>query len=194
MNELVTRHCMKMNRGWCRACAMLALLVAGCAGLGGPRVITLTEGDLARLIERKFPFDRRVAEVFEVRVPAPRVRMLPEANRLATEFDVEASDRLFGRTLRGRIALDYALRYDERDPAIRLTQVHVRRLTFDGTSAQSQALLERIGALIAEQALDDLAIYRFKPEDLRAAAGIGLAPGAVTVTPRGVEITLNPVQ
>jgi hypothetical protein len=184
---------MKMDRKWLWACATLALLVAGCAGLGGPRVITLTEADLTRLIERRFPFDRRVGEVFEVRVPAPRVRMLPEANRLATEFDVEASDRLFGRALRGRIALDYALRYDERDPAIRLTQVRVRRLSLDGASAQSQAVLERVGALIAEQALDDLAIYRFKPEDLRAAAGIGLGPGAVTDTARGVEITLNPV-
>jgi hypothetical protein len=185
---------MKMNRSRRWGCATLALLVAGCAGVGGPRVITLTEAELSHLIEQRFPFDRRVAEVFDVRVQAPRVRMLPQSNRLATEFDVAASDRLFGRALRGSIALDYALRYDERDPAIRLTQVHVSRLALDGTSAQTQAVLERVGALLAEQALDDLAIYRFKPEDLRAAAGIGLAPGAVTVTTRGVEITLSPVK
>ena len=49
-----------------------------------------------------------------------------------------------------------------------------------------------LGPLVAEQLLQDLSIYRFTPDDLSAARGQGYEPGAVDVTPRGVEITLLP--
>jgi pimeloyl-ACP methyl ester carboxylesterase len=176
------------------AAATLAAVMAGCASLSGSRTLTFTESDVARLIERNAPLDRRLLEVIDVHVSTPRVKMLPDVRRLFTEMDVKTTERVSGKSYGGRIALDYALRYDEAAQAIRLTQVRVSKFELDGVPSPTQRGLGRLGALIAETMLDDLALYRFKPEDLRNAEGRGLKPGAVTVTSRGVEVTLAPLR
>jgi hypothetical protein len=170
----------------------VTLLLAGCAGFGGPRVITLNEADLNRIVDKNFPLERRAMELIELRVERPRVSLLPETNKLATELDVQASERLSARSWRGQMSLEYGLRYDEGLQAVRATQVRVKRLQFDGASEQLQPFVDRIGSVLAEQVLNDAVIYRFRPEDLGKAQSRGVQPGAVTVTARGVEITLVP--
>jgi hypothetical protein len=172
---------------------VVALCLGACAGLAGPRTITLSEADLARLIERHGPFEKRLLDVLDVHMDTPRVRLLVESNRLSTQLAVRTTERLGGRAYQGHIELDYGLRYDEVAQAIRITQVRVNEFQIDDLPAPRQAAINRLGGLIAEQLLDDLALYRFKPADLTSAAGLGYRPGAVTVTARGVEITLAPI-
>ena len=181
---------MRMRRAlgaWC-----VAVLLAGCASLGGPRVITLSEADLARLVDRQFPLDRRMLEVVDVRVGTPSMRLIPERNRLATELQVDLAERLFGRAIGGRIALDYALRWNAATQALELADVRVDRVQLDAAASGPLAAAARgMGPLLAEQVLEGAAIYRPKPEDLRDRLGGHWQPGAVTVTSRGVEITLE---
>jgi hypothetical protein len=134
------------------------------------------------------PVQRRLLEVFDVTLSSPHVTLLPETNRLGTEFDLGVGDRLGGRNWRTRLGLDYGLRYDESDQAIHLSQVRVRRLQTDTDVPSRQA--DRIAAFVVERLLEDALLYRFKDEDLRTAQGLGVKPGAVTVTSRGVEVTL----
>jgi len=183
------------RRSWTLAAGLSTLAlclggISGCANMGGPRTITLTQAELAQLLEKQFPLDRRMMEVLDVQVSSPRLKLLPESNRLATELDVTARDRLFGRALSGALALDYALRYDEVENAIRLTQVRVNRFELTAVPENMRGVANRLGALLAEQLLNDFAIYRVKPETLKAAGVMGVKPGAVTVTSRGVELTL----
>ena len=172
--------------------ATLIMLLAACSSLIGPRNFRLSEAELTELVAKQFPYDRRFLEVFDVRVAAPRLTLLPEANRIATELPLEASDRLFGHVYKGQLSLDYGLRYDEQDHSIRLSQVRVNQLVFDGASTPMQPVVNRLGGLLAEQLLKDLAIYRFKPEDLKRAQDRGYQPGDLKVTSRGVEMALNP--
>ena len=171
------------------ACAALA---AGCAGLGGPRVITLSEADLARALARQFPFEGRVLQLVDLRVHTPRLRLLPETNRLATDLQVSLGERLLRGGYRGALSLDYGLRYEPSDQSVRLAQVRVQHLRFEGLPSALQPVIDGIGPLVAEQLLQDLSIYRFTPEDLDAVRGRGYEPGEVNVTRRGVEITLLP--
>lgn len=180
------------RRAGLAALSLCALVLGGCANLGGPRTITLSETELSQLIDKQFPLDRRMLEVLDVKVTRPRLKLLPESNRLATELDVSAVDRLFGRSMRGALALDYALRYDEVSQAVRLTQVRVNRFELDMVPESMRGVANRLGALLAEQLLSDFAIYQLKPETLKAAGVMGVQPGAVTVTARGVELTLTP--
>lgn len=172
----------------------LSAFLAGCATLGGPKTLTFSEAELARLIERNGPVDRRLLDVLDVHVSAPRVKLLPETNRLATEMNVSTTERISGKSYGGRIGFDYALRYDEPEQAIRLTQVRVNKFELDGVPSPSMRGFSKFGALIAEQMLENLALYRFKPSDLRNAEGRGYKPGAVTVTSRGIEVTLAPIR
>ena len=50
-----------------------------------------------------------------------------------------------------------------------------------------------LGPALAEKVLDDLVIYRLGVEPQARLREAGLTPGAVTVTARGVEITLQRV-
>jgi hypothetical protein len=173
---------------------LLATLLAACATLGGSRVMTFSEADLARLLEQHGPFQRRLLEVVDVRVQRPSVQLVPRANRLASSFDVVATERISRRTLNGRLAIEYGLRYDEQEKAIRLTDVRVASLQLGDVPADKRKGLQNLGALIAERMLDDAVLYRFRPADLKNAEGVGLRPASVEVTSRGVEVTLSPIR
>ncbi len=212
-----------MNRRWVlttltAAAAPLGLLVA-CSALTGPTVITLTEAELAALIARSFPITRRVLEVIDVQMLAPRLRLLPAQNRLSVDLTVASQERIFGKTGRGQLVFDSALRFEPRDATVRLTQVRVQQLNLDtggalpaapgapatavvpaappaqsGAAAASPAgptgSATRLGTALAERALEDLSIYRVPADRLASLRQLGLQPGAVTITARGLEITL----
>ncbi|HEX6363884.1 MAG TPA: hypothetical protein VFZ93_13065 [Albitalea sp.] len=175
---------------------LLAAALAGCATVGlGSRVMTFTEADMARLLEQRTPLRRTLLEgLLDVRVLRPTVRLVPQTDRLASTFDVAATERVSRRTLNGRIAIEYGLRYDDQEKAIRMTDVRVDELHLNDVPAGKRGGLQNLGALIAEHMLDDAVLYRFKPSDLRSAEGYGLKPGNVAVTSRGVEVTLAPVR
>lgn len=175
--------------------------LAGCAGLGGPQVITLGQAELDNLLARKFPMTRRVLELLDVTLSAPRLQLLPERNRIAVLLDLASRERLSGLAGRARLDFDSALRYEPRDATLRLTQVRVQQLSLDGggppgpaattpagTGAASR--LARLGQSLVETALEDLTLYSVPAERLADLRRLGLVPGAVTVTARGVEITL----
>lgn len=172
--------------------------LAGCGGLLGPRVITLSESDLVALMARSFPQTRRVLEVLEVELSAPELRLIPDRNRLAVVLTLRTRERLLGGAGRGQISFDSALRYEPQDASLRLSQVRVQQIGFDsgaGTSGASGLVAaasgpQRLGIVLAEAVLEDLSIYRLSAERQASLRQVGLQPGAVTVTSRGVEITL----
>lgn len=178
-----------------RLCCVLAAaaMLGACATLGGGRVITFTQTDMARLLEQRGPFERRLLEVLDVRVQRPTVRLLHLSDRLNSTFDVMATERLSRATLRGRMDVDYGLRYDAEEKAIRMTDVRVNSLQLDDVPAEKRAGTRNLAGLIAEHLLEGTVLYRFKPSDLRSAEGRGLKPADVRVTTRGVEITLAPL-
>jgi len=173
--------------------ASVALFLAACASVMGPKVMTFSDADLARMLESHGPFQKRLLEVLDVRVQRPTVRLLPESNHLSSDLDLVTTERVSGKTYTGHISVDYGLRYDDAVQAIRMTQVRVNKLQIDGLPNPEKTGLNRLGALIAEQMLDDAVVYRFRPQDLKNAEGRGYKPSAVTVTSRGVEVTLAPI-
>lgn len=175
------------------AIAIAVTTLAACAMLQPPNRVTLSQSDLQRLLERHFPLDRRLLEVLDVTITAPKLRLNPESNRLATELDVATRDRLFGGRWQGRLALDSALRYEPSDQTIRLAQVRVQDFSIDNAGASVRTQAERLGALLAERVLEDFTVYRVPPERAAQLLRAGVTPGTVTVTSRGVEITLAPI-
>ena len=162
--------------------------LAGCAGLGEARKLTLSQADLQRWIERQFPLQRRVLEVIDIQVARPALRLLPERNRIATDLDLAASERLTGRTARGSLTLDGALRYEPSDASIRLAQVQVQEVKLDLGSGPLSPSSARIGTLLAERLLDDLVLYRADAQRALRLQRAGLTAAEITVTAQGVEM------
>ena len=170
------------------ACLLVALCLGGCAGLGLPRVVTLTQQQLQAVIERQFPRQQRVLEVIDIDVARPALRLLPERNRIATDLDLSATERLGGRTVRGSLTLDYALRYEASDASIRLAQVHVGAAMLDFGNGPMAPSAARVAGLLAEHLLDDLALYHADPERLRLLQRAGITAAQIAITAGGIEL------
>lgn len=169
--------------------AAAGVALAGCANLMGPPRVAYSEAELNQMLGRRFPLEKRVLEALDLSLANPRLTLRPEAGRLATEFDLLASDRLFGHSWHGQLALDYGLRLERSDSSLRFAEPRVTRLALDkGASAQA----ERIGALAIERLLADTVIHRLKPEQVERLAQAGLELGEVKVTANGVEISTRP--
>jgi hypothetical protein len=185
---LTRRHVLAWNL------TVAAVVLAGCAALDSPRQFTLEESELQRLVERRFPLDRRMLELLDVTMAAPRLRLLPDSNRVATELEISSRDRVLGMRLSGKLAFDAMLRYEPGDQSLRLKEVRVNELSLAGGAGSSRSTVERLGAVVAERVLEDFSVYTLPPDRAARLLQAGVQPASVAVTRRGVEVTLQPVQ
>jgi len=171
--------------------ALLALL-SGCASLIGTHDVDISESQLALLLARQFPMERKVLEVIDLNIANPQIELIPQGNRVGTELDVTALDRLFGSSAMGHVKLDYALRFQPSDHTIRMTQVRVRELTLSSGSNTLRGASQRIGGLVAENALENLVLYRMKPAQADEMDRLNLVASPITVTATGLHMSIAP--
>ena len=174
--------------------ALAAVVGVGCAGFGGATTVTLHADEIQALLQKSFPRERRLLDAVDVSIAAPRTRLLPDSNRIGAVLDVQARERVFGGSWSGRLDFDAALRWDAAEQSVRLTQVRVQDLVLNSAGNATRSTTERLGAAVAERMLQDLSLYRLKPERAAQLQQKGYAPSAVTVTSRGVEITFEAVK
>lgn len=174
----------------------LALLLAACAALGpGPRVVEISEARLAARIAREFPRQARYLEVFDIALEAPRLKLVPEDNRIATQLPYRLGGPLTGgRQYEGLLQLSYGLRFEPADLSVRLTDLRVEAFEVTGLPPALQRRVGGLGGLLAEGLLQDFPVHRFRPEDLEVAGRRGLQPGALRVVPGAVQLELVPVE
>jgi hypothetical protein len=177
---------------WSRFAVMvLWMLLAACANLD-PRHVTLSAGEVQSLVERRFPRQQRVMELLDVNLTNPVVRLVPERNRLTTSMDLQASERLSGRVLRGSLALDHGLRFEPSDATVRLANVRVEEMKLELAGTPLSGQTARLAALLAERVLDDFVIYRVNDERRQTMARLGVNNADVAVTSRGIELRFMP--
>jgi hypothetical protein len=176
--------------------ALLALAattaLVGCASLLGPRTVDISREELLLKLGKQFPMRKTLAEIFEVEAKAPRLQLDPDTNRVAAEFDLAATDRLFGRTYQGLVGVSFGMRYEPQDRTIRLNQVTVDKVTLEGLSDSGQRQLSKLGSALAQDKLQNYPIHQFKPEDLRSADRWGYQVEDIVVTANGLSVKLVP--
>ncbi|RYX91924.1 MAG: DUF1439 domain-containing protein [Comamonadaceae bacterium] len=175
------------------------LALAGVAAMGGAMWLLPREAhaqpsypvaaaDLQAAVAERFPRAYPVAGFLEIKVQPPLLRLLPEQNRLGVQMPVEVAGPAFRRAYPGTFDLDFALRYEASDLSIRAHELRVNTLKFEGLGAQPSALLSAYGPQLAQEALQDVILHQLKPQDLALPDGMGLQPGSITVTAKGLTI------
>lgn len=182
----------RRRRALLGALTVTALAVAGCNGALGPRSVTLSLEQMQDKVSARFPRRYPLAGLAELNLQAPRLALRPEQNRINVVMALEATGPVLRRAHTGSLDVDFALRYEPTDQTLRATDLQVRALQIDGLPVQVSQLLAGLGPALAQQALREVVLHQLQPRDLAVAERLGLQPGRITVTPRGLEIELLP--
>jgi hypothetical protein len=174
--------------------AGVLVTMSGCTSLLGTHDVDISESQLTVLMARQFPMERKVMEVIDLNITNPVLTLIPQSNRVGTELDVTAIDRVFGSTALGHVKLDYGLRFQASDHTIRMTEVRVRELSLSSGSSNLHGAAQRIGGLVAENALENLVLYRMKPAQADEMDRLNLVASPITVTPQGLHMSVAPRQ
>lgn len=149
-----------------------------------------SEAELSGLMQRQFPRRQRVADAIDVRFESPRLRLVPQRNRLATALDVTAVERVFGSAAKGIVDLEYGLRYEPVDATVRLRDVRVESMKFDRTQGGLDPT-PFVSRSLAEQLLENLAFAKLAQQRVDELRARGLDRAALTVTDSGLDVIFS---
>lgn len=180
------------RRGLLTAVGWLALGGTACLATApgaDPSGYKVSAEQLQRVLARRFPRSYPVVGgLLDLKLQAPRLRLLPELNRIGVEMAVEVAGPALRRSYTGALDLDFALRYEASDRTLRAHHLRLNSLHFADLPAGPAELLNAYGPALAEQSLREVVLHQLRPQDLALADGLGLEPGSITVTPQGLVI------
>ena len=188
-----------MNRRHCHrllgAAALITLFpgLSACAAGSGMPGYTVSQQRLNELLARQFPVTRNLlGGLADLTLSSPRLGLLPASNRVSTMFDLGLTERLAGSRYSGGMDLDYGLRFDMQEGAVRMTDVKVNRLMIDQLPTAQRLLVSQYAPGIAEQLLHNMVLYRLPAEQMALARNLGWGNAALRVLPQGLRIDMGP--
>jgi hypothetical protein len=190
----------KISNGFTRrrlGTAMAALaacgLLASCASMTGPREVDLPLQKLQAGIDRRFPLDNRMLELFDVRLSSPQLSIQDDRDRVALTINADVSPFFARNTWGGSLALSGRLYVDPARQGIYLAEPRVDRLDIGGAELSGQRQVAKIANLVMDEVVRDMPVYSFRMEDLRY-AGVQFVPTSIRTVPGGLRVTLEPAK
>jgi hypothetical protein len=169
------------------------VLLASCASLSGPRRIELSESRLQAGLERRFPLHNRMLELFDVRLTGPRLAILPQSDRVALTMDVSVAPPFLRQSWDGTMTLSGHLYVDAARSGVFMADAHVDRFDIQGMDGGRANDLGRAADVLMNQLVRDVAVYSFRPEDLRY-AGTQFVPTRLDTVSGALIVTVEPVR
>ncbi|MEY4538162.1 MAG: hypothetical protein RL171_2313 [Pseudomonadota bacterium] len=166
----------------------LAFSLLACSTLTAQPRFVVSKDQLQQVVAKRFPLRYPVVGLLNLEVQAPEIRLLPERNRLSATMAVEASGAALNRKQSGTFEVEFALRYEVSDRTLRATALRFKRLNFPGLQPMASEMLNVYGQTLSEKALLEVVIHTLKPQDLGMADGLGMQPGSITVTEKGLVV------
>lgn len=164
-----------------------AWLLAGRGAWAFPSY-TVPLAQLQDMVATKFPRSVPVQGLFDLNLQAPQLRLLPAVNRLGATMAVDAAGPALRRSHGGTFDVEFALRYEASDRTLRAHQIKLGRLDFPTLKPAVTDLLNAYGPVLAEQSLREVTLHQLRPQDTAVFDGLGLQPGPITVTAKGLEV------
>lgn len=169
-----------------------AALLASCASILGPREVDLPLHKLQASLDRRFPVDNRVLELFDVRLSRPQLNVLP-GDRVSLTVDASVAQSFLRNPLAGTLAFSGRLYIDQARSGVYLTEPRIERFAVSGIDEPMQRQLARAANGLLDRALPDLPVYSFRMEELKY-AGVQYVPTRIATTANGLRVSLEPAQ
>jgi hypothetical protein len=168
-------------------------LLVSCASFVGPREVDLPLYKLQAGMDRHFPLDNRMLELFDVRLSRPQLEILPDRDRIALTIDANVAPFFLKQSWNGSLALSGRLYVDPSRGGVFMADPHVDRVAIDGADASNLRQLAKVANLVIDKVVRDVPVYSFRMEDLRY-AGVQFVPTNIRTVPGALRVTLEPVK
>lgn len=172
---------------------MAATVLGGCAGLLGPRNVEVPLSTLQASLERRFPFNNRYLELFDIQLRTPRLSLEPGTSRVVTTFDAAIAPAWLKRSWQGSFALSGMLGLDPARNAVILVDPRVDTFNLNGVDPAYSRQVAKIAGLLAEQVFRDMPLYTFQPDDFRY-GGTTFLPTKINTGTNGLVVTFEPAR
>ena len=153
---------------------------------------TVSAAQLQRAVAERFPLRYPVPGVLNMVMQSPQLTLLPAQNSLGAAMEVDLAGPALRTAHQGTLEVEFALRYEPSDLTLRAHQLRFKRLTLPSLQPAVVAMLNGYGPALSESALLEVVVHHLKPSDLALPSGMGLQPGAITVTDKGLRIGFVP--
>ena len=174
--------------------SLLNHLTAACALASLPGLAqaqprwTVPLDQLQERVAQRFPLRYPVQGMLDLTVHTPQLTPLPAANRLSAAMAVDAAGQALRRAHSGQLVVEFALRYEPSDRTLRAYQLKLGRLDFPTLQPAVTELLNAYAPALADQSLREVTLHQLRPQDLAVFDGLGLQPGPITVTAKGLNV------
>ena len=170
----------------------ITLSLAACASPTFPFMpshYTFSQQQVQEAVQRKFPYQRTVSQLFDVALSNPVVGMLPDANRVSVKLDARFASPILQQPVDGVFTLSSELAYDAASRSVILKSPTVDNVSVSGQAQMYTQQINAAAALLATQLLTNYPIYTFKPEQLQF-AGVHYEPGTITILTNGIRVQI----
>jgi hypothetical protein len=168
-------------------------LLASCASMLGPRQVELPLAKLQAGLDRRFPVDNRMLELFDVRLSRPMLSLIPDHDRVTLTMHAAVAPPFLNQSWNGSLDLSGRLYVDAARGAVFMAEPRVDRFALDGINESYQRQLTNVANLLMDKVIGDIPVYSFRMEDLRY-GGVQFVPTRMTTTSRGLLVTLEPAK
>ena len=145
---------------------------------------------MQQAVAQRFPRRYPVQGLLNLDLQTPRLRLLPEQNRLRAEMAVQAAGPALNRAHQGTFDVDFGLRYEASDRTLRAHELRLARLDFPTLQPKVVEMLNAYAPMLADQSLREVVVHELTEKDLAPVNAMGMQPGPITVTRNGLLIGL----
>jgi hypothetical protein len=175
------------------AIVLAACVLASCASLVGPRQIEIPLSKLQAGVDRRFPVNNRVLELFDIRLSSPRLTLQAGTDRVALDMEAYVAPPFLKQSWTGSLALSGRLTVDPARGAVFISEPRVDRFAIDGVDEARQRQFGKVANVLMNKAVGDVPVYSFRMEDLRY-AGVQFVPTRITSTADALVVTVEPAR
>ncbi|HEY8099256.1 MAG TPA: DUF1439 domain-containing protein [Burkholderiaceae bacterium] len=168
-------------------------MLASCANLIGPHEVDLPLTRLQQNLDRHFPINHRVLEVFDIQLSQPQLTILPDSGRVSLTMATALSSPLLRQSRSGSLAFSGNLFLDTVRNAVFIRDARVDRFVIDGIDEARQRQLAVAASIVTDQIMNSMPLYSFHPEELHY-AGVQFMPTKITTMPNALAVTIEPVK
>lgn len=167
-----------------------AALLASCASMLGPREVDLPLSKLQAGLDRRFPVDNRLLELFDVHLTRPQLAV-HEGDRVSLTLDASIAQSFLREPFAGSLAFSGRLYVDPARSAVFMAEPRIERFAIGGIDVGTQRQLTRVANSLMDQLVLDIPVYTFRMDELRF-AGVQYVPTRIATTAHGLRVSLEP--